>query len=513
MQYGMIRSSSIILILSVITLLLGLLVQVGLAAVLGTGREMDAYLVAISLPTFLAVISMTACVTALVPLFRKQLCASDPLLLARTSLKLFAIFFLIAFAVSAVVFLFADPIVRMIAPGLEAPTSRLASGLLQIMILGSFFDILRGYITAYFYSKERFLPPQFVPILNHGILLFGLVFLFPSTGLYGLAWAWAGGSLAMCIPLLVLFLRQAGFAISRNWILSDTGSVWGVMFPALIVVILQQATPLLDRLAASLLAPGAISHLGYGSKIPEILLRTLPMAVGLASLPLLSRQALEKDFSALRELAMLGIRSILLFAVPLALFVYAMRLPIIVLLFERGNFDSAASQSVADILGWYAFAFIPGSILYLLINLGFALRRPWVIARLTFCGICLTLILNLTLSRLLGPAGIAVSYLITITFLAAAFLLWLVKEMRMPPLLPDAAWLVKILLASILCLVFWLGIGYIFPGARSGFYGNITRLLLVGMVGAGIYVLTLYAVGQQEIRTIIQSVRNKIAGA
>ncbi len=72
---------------------------------------------------------------------------------------------------------------------------------------------------------------------------------------------------------------------------------------AFIVVLLQQITPLLDRLAASLLPTGAISYLGYAGKIPDVFLRTITLAIVLASFPRQSRQVAEKDYAALFDLA------------------------------------------------------------------------------------------------------------------------------------------------------------------------------------------------------------------
>jgi putative peptidoglycan lipid II flippase len=504
-----IQSGSIILSLSVITLLLGLLVQVGLAAMLGTGREMDAYLVAIGLPTFLTVVSLNVCNSALVPLFKAQLHLPDSEIPRNTSRNIFMEFCLLSLLLVLAVFFLAGPIVRAMAPGLDEPTFQLAAGLLRIMILGSFFDIQRGFLTAFFYARERFFAPQVVPILNHAILLLGLVFLFRPAGLPGIAWAWTFGSLAMFLPLLVPFLRETGVGKPPRGL---TAGVWSVLLPTLIVVILQQTTPLLDRLAASLLPSGSISSLGYAGKIPEILMRTIPMAVGLASFPLLSQQALERDISALRSLSMFAIRSIILFSIPLAFFLFSMRLPLTVLLFQRGQFDASASQSVSEILKWYAVAFIPGSILYPLANVGFALRRPWKIAGLSFLGACGTLFLNLALVRILGPEGVAVSYLITTSALAAIFILWLAGEMHTSPLLPEPAWIMKILGASGLCLIVWLGIGFLIPAGESDAWNQAARLLLACAAGIVVYISTLWVWGLPEIRGIGETIGRRLPG-
>jgi putative peptidoglycan lipid II flippase len=503
------RSSSLVLLLSMATIALGLLVQIVLAAALGTGREMDAFLVAITLPTFLSVVSMGASISSLVPFFKEQQSSPDPRSMATASAGIFTVFLLASFGLVTAIFLGADPIVRVMAPGLDESTMRLAAGLLRIMIFGSLFDIPRGFLTAYFISRERFFPSQFVPILNHCFLLIGLLFLFHTAGLYAVAWAWVGGSAAMFVPLAVLFLRREGFHIAGGALNPPLGRAWTLLVPALIVVVFQQATPFLDRLAASFLAPGAISFLGYGSKILEILLRTVPLSIGIVAFPLLSRQALEKDFTALRDLSLLGMRWILLGTMPMAIYVFAVRQPFIEILFRHGNFNFASVQSVAGVLAWYAFALIPAAILSLLTNIGFAIHRPWVIAGWTAAGLCATLGLNLLFSHFFGPSGIAMSYLVVTSVLTLGLIVSFQKTQHLPLLLLDRKWLGKFMLASILCLGAVLAAGRWFSFPAQGFVASAIRLLLDGLLVVAVYGSVLFITGLPEIRTLGRRVFGK----
>ena len=209
------RSSVILFSLSFLVIVFGLLVQIALAAMLGTSRNMDAYLVAITVPAFLSNLSAASFVAALVPFFKQQAFSADGSL-PQIFTKLLLIILVIALGIVGVIIFFAGRLVHFIAPGLEPSTLILASGLLQIMILGSIFDILRGFLTAYYFSREEFFLPQFVPILNHCILLIGLLVFFRNTGLRGVAWAWSIGSLAMVLPLIVQIIRKGSFQITRQ---------------------------------------------------------------------------------------------------------------------------------------------------------------------------------------------------------------------------------------------------------------------------------------------------------
>jgi peptidoglycan biosynthesis protein MviN/MurJ (putative lipid II flippase) len=64
--------------------------QIGPAATLGTGREMDAFLVAVTLHTFLNIVAMSTAVSALVPFFKEELQSSDRLGRAKAFSRIFA---------------------------------------------------------------------------------------------------------------------------------------------------------------------------------------------------------------------------------------------------------------------------------------------------------------------------------------------------------------------------------------------------------------------------------------
>jgi peptidoglycan biosynthesis protein MviN/MurJ (putative lipid II flippase) len=65
--------------LSTLTTGLCLVVQIGPAATLGIGREMDAFLGAVTLHTFLNTVAMFTAVSAFVPFFKEELHSSDRL--------------------------------------------------------------------------------------------------------------------------------------------------------------------------------------------------------------------------------------------------------------------------------------------------------------------------------------------------------------------------------------------------------------------------------------------------
>lgn len=159
-------------------------------------------------------------------------------------------------------------------------------------------------------------------------------------------------------------------------------------------------------------------------------------------------------------------------------------------------------------MGWYVFAFLPASMLYFLTTVGFALQRTWILALANFFGLCTTLSLNLLLSRMLGPSGIAIPYLIVASCLALALAIWHQKIMRIPLFVRDFGWLGKIGLASVLFLLLLLITGSLFPHAAQDVVSSAV-LLLSGGFGAAAYGAALYGTGLPEIRSLMKRIARK----
>src|SRR3546814_7019555 len=89
-------------------------------------------------------------------------------------------------------------------------------------------------------------------------------------------------------------------------------------------------------LLASLLPEGSVSYLYYADRVNQLPLGVVGVAVGVALLPMLSRQLSAGDAAAARHSQNRAIEFALLLTVPAAAALIVIPLPIISVLFERG---------------------------------------------------------------------------------------------------------------------------------------------------------------------------------
>lgn len=498
---ALLRSTALILILSVLTLLMGFAVQVVLAAKLGTSPEMDAYFVAITLPTAITMISLVTFAPVMVPVLKQRLSFGGMREARDTFTQVHNLVGLLMLPVVGVIILGAGPVIRLAAPGFDPQTVELAAGLLQIMIIGAFFDTLRGLQSAFYYSQERFFLPQFVPIVNHFIILLSVLFLLDRVGLPGLALGWTAGSLAMFVLLFIGPVR--GPRIRLKFDLKDPGlrQVGVLLFPAAMVALLSQATPFVDRLVASLLPSGSISYLGYGSKMLEILMRTVPMGVGLAVFPIISDHAARRDWGKLNETITTALRWTVLGSLPIATVVVLLRESLVALAFQRGAFDEVATAGVAEALAWYALALIPASLIYIFHRVFYALQDPWTLMRVGGLGLVGTIFLDIALSRLLGFSGIAIAFLSISVVLAIAMAI-IVKGRFLAFPASRIVWVTgQATVAALVMGEAMAGLGWLVGTGSEGSAALALYVMGSLLLGTGAYLLVLRILGNPEVRS------------
>lgn len=172
---------------------------------------MDAYLMAVTLPTIISTTAQFTFPSVLVPVLRHRMYSgekSDACQFVNAALNLS---WIIGLAITLIIMLAGEPIISIMAPGFDKLKVLFVATLLKIMSIGSLFDILRSVLTAFHYSQERFFPPQFAPSAKHIIMIFCAIVLMKPLGLRGLAWGWTVGSIVMFAMLATSAFKEG------NW--------------------------------------------------------------------------------------------------------------------------------------------------------------------------------------------------------------------------------------------------------------------------------------------------------
>jgi putative peptidoglycan lipid II flippase len=104
-----------------------------------------------------------------------------------------------------------------------------------------------------------------------------------------------------------------------------------------------------------------------------------------------------------------GMRQIVLLLVPAAAAILVLSVPMIRLVYQRGEFDAAQTELVATALFWFSFSLPFNGLFLLLTRTFFSLQRPWVPSAISAGNLVLTAGFAAALYGPFGVGGIVAS--------------------------------------------------------------------------------------------------------
>ena len=155
-------------------------------------------------------------------------------------------------------------------------------------------------------------------------------------------------------------MRRLRFSL--NFSIPGLRQVARLTVPRMMILILARLNVIVDRVFASALGEGYISALTYADRIIQIPTMILTVALGEVLLPKLSQHvsAGEIDHFSRRfwhSLSVIGFS-----IVPMAILLVLLRQPIIQVFFQRGAFDSTATQLTGVAVLFYGIGMLVFSI-------------------------------------------------------------------------------------------------------------------------------------------------------
>jgi len=340
--------------------ILGFIRDVVVAKYFGAGVSADAFFVAFRIPNLLRrLLAEGALTVSFVPVFTEYLTKKsrrDALELANIS---FTVLSMILVFISILGIILSPLIVRIIAPGfIHAPEKLELTILLnRIMFPYIFFIGLTALCMGVLNSLRHFAAPALSPVLlNISMIITVLCFswYFEQPVLSLAVGVIVGGVLQLIFQFP--FLRSKGVLLRVNFNFSHPAvkRIGLLMLPAVFGVAAYQFNIFVSTIIASFLPEGSISYLYYADRLIEFPLGIFAVAVGTAVLPAMSRHAAMKNYEELKDSLSFALRLVLFLTIPAMVGLIVLRVPIISILFQRGEFDSQTTFLTANALLYYS---------------------------------------------------------------------------------------------------------------------------------------------------------------
>ena len=281
---------------------------------------------------------------------------------------------------------------------------------------------------------REFKIPAFTPVLFNLASIFGSVVLvrYFQQPIYALAVAVVlGGVLQLAIQFP--YLIKIGMLPRVSWhpwrALQDPGvkRVLRNMAPAIFAVSAAQISILINTNIASHLVTGSVSWLSYADRLMEFPTALLGVALGTILLPSLSRAHSLGDQEEYSSLLDWGLRLTFLLALPAAVGLATLSVPLTAVLFHNGKFDAVAVIQTSHALIAYGVGLI-GLILVKILAPGFyAKQNIKTPVKIALCVLAATQVMNYIFIPMMAHVGLALSVGLG-ACLNAAFLFFALKR-------------------------------------------------------------------------------------
>ncbi len=340
----LLRSSSVVGGMTMISRVLGLLRDICFAVVIADKPGADAFFVAFKVPQFLRrLFAEGAFSQAFVPVLSEYRVNGTQAAVKELVDRVCGCLGFSLLMITLPIVLFSPVFTMMFAPGfyMDYPAKfTLASELVRITFPYLLLISLTGFAGAILNSYDRFAIPAVTPVFLNLSLIFAAMVMMPwfNEPIFALAW---GVLIAGAVQLVfqLPYLARINMLPRPKVDFKHEGvkRILTLMLPALFGVSVGQINLFLDTIIASFLPSGSVSRLYYADRLYELPLGVFAIAVSTVILPSLSRDFAKNDISQFSAKLDWSMRVMLLLSLPAALALLILAKPILMTLFYYGE--------------------------------------------------------------------------------------------------------------------------------------------------------------------------------
>lgn len=548
LQKSLFNIAGIVAVATLLSKILGLFRQVAIAAAFGNGTAYGAYNFAYVIPGFLLILLggingpfHSAIVSVLA---KGKGDRTDVAPIVETIATLVTGILLL---VTVGIIIFAEPLMHLVAPGLFIAESELRSkGLdltaianlkitrdiavqqLQIMapmaVLAGLIGIGFGALNA----ADAYWLPSVSPLFSSLTVLIGIgglawtlgsKILAPEYAMLGgtvLAWSTLAGAVLQWLVQIPTQWRSGmgGLRLRFDFQRPEVQAVMKIMAPATFSSGMLQINVWTDLFFASFIpnAAAAVSAMGYAGLLIQTPLGILSSVILVPLFPILSKLTDPENWGELKQRIRQGLILTALTMLPISALTIALAYPISRVVYERGAFNSEASQLTAAVLAAYAI----GMFVYLgrdiLVRVFYALGDGDTPFRISIVNIFLNALFDYLLVEKLGAPGLVLAT-VGVNVISMLALLWFLD--RRLNGIPWVEWGLPIL--GLTGASFIAGVGsWLMLREMQNLWGSaglilqIIELSIAGLLGLGIFTALALQLKLPEVDGAINQIKQKI---
>lgn len=408
-QSSLLKSTFIIMIVSLISKLLGFVRDMLIANNFGAGMYTDAYNIAVTIPETIFTLVGLAISTAFLPMLSKIQAKKGQKEMYNFANNVINILFVVSVIFFVVTSIFSKEIVEILANGFSEEALSIAVRLTKITLLNLLFLSINACLTSMLQVNEDFIIPSILGLFFNLPMIIYLL-LFRNYDIVGLTIANVIGNLFRVIvqipSLLTHGYRYQSIIKLRDKRLKEIGIL---IVPVIIGAGANSLNMIVDKNIASSLSQGTISSLDYGQKLIIFINTIITTSIANVAYPVMANMRNNGDVKGFINTLKKSISYLALLLIPITVGAIIFGKDIVKIVYGRGQFDeNAVRMTTLAFMGYGIGIFFTG-IRDILNSTLFSMGKTKITTANGVIGVIINIILSITLSKYCGILGIALA--------------------------------------------------------------------------------------------------------
>jgi putative peptidoglycan lipid II flippase len=337
-----------IAIINILARILGFMRDVVIGYQYGQSTIADSIKLAYQIPNFIYIVVGGAVTTAFISVYSKLSNEKDKQSFITSSFTYITILITV---ITAILVIFADPILKLSFPGLEGEKLQLTTQIFYWIAPSTLLLVLSMWLSGILNVNQRFqLSTISTLIYNLGFIVVAIIFtpLLNSIS-YGL------GALIGALIMVVMLINGLKKEFTSHFRFrflqtAEMKRLWIIALPIMLGGASVQFYSFIQKAFASGLPSGYVAAIDNASKLilfPQAIIMT---AVTTVIYPLLAKKVGANDNEGLSEIYRRGISMLNQLLLPTTIFVFFYSKEIVTIIFQYGNFDEDSTRMTSPLL-------------------------------------------------------------------------------------------------------------------------------------------------------------------
>lgn len=392
----MFKSSLIFILLNMVSKPLGLVREMLIGSTFGSSGMVDAYVSATKIPNLLLTMFTEGAIgTAFLPIYNKVAIEQGQEKANKFLYSLINLIFIFSLLFTSVLYIFSDPILRILINFSDQERFYIANQLLKITSFNFIFISFVGLLSSVLNNYNKFALSACTGIVMNLSIILGILFFKDNISIYKLGYLYVlSGAMQVIILVPSLMKITKKYLFIFDWKDKNVKELFVTMLPVMIGMFGIQINEIVDNRYATMLPVGTVSSLNYATRLYFLPLSLFAISLSVVIFPTLSKAAIKNDTKLVKNILEQGMNMLTILIIPSMFILISYSEEIVRLLYKRGQFTENSVIMTSEILQMYSLGLLFYSSIQLLarVHYGYKNRKLTIIS--SFCGIVVNIILD-----------------------------------------------------------------------------------------------------------------------